>query len=273
MPHRLSADGATGRVEGWIEARRLERGRDSRLFLDLSEGRGRRRRVFRLRSLRRPGEANPGAAGDDFVVEGWLAVEEVRAEAAQVIAAQWAFAPGDDRLLHPRRRLHRRPSDAGLLRRRLRWPPRLLRSPVQRRGAPRPGPALRHPPALRRPGRLGGLRRRRARRVWPPGATTGPSSTAASSTTCRAPTARRCTGGCCASTRPAASATRRAGRPGTPADRSPARAAPSTAATPTTPRVTTRRAAPTAASCATTPPGPSVTPGAGRCTTPAPRTG
>ena len=91
LPHRLSADGATGRVEGWIEVRRLERGRDALLFLDLGadpadmEG-------FSDFALFGAREIDPRSPGDDFVVEGWLAADEVRAEAAQVIVAQWAFA-------------------------------------------------------------------------------------------------------------------------------------------------------------------------------------
>ncbi len=91
LPHRLSADGAAGRIEGWIEARRLERGRDALLFLDLGadpadmEG-------FSDFALFGGRETDPRSPGDDFVVEGWLAADEVRAEAVQVIAAQWAFA-------------------------------------------------------------------------------------------------------------------------------------------------------------------------------------
>ena len=91
LPHRLSADGAAGRIEGWIEARRLERGRDALLFLDLGadpadmEG-------FSDFALFGARETDPRSPGDDFVVEGWLAADEVRAEAVQVIAAQWAFA-------------------------------------------------------------------------------------------------------------------------------------------------------------------------------------
>ena len=92
LPHRLAADAATGRVEGWVEVRRLQRGRDALLSLDLGEvpaaGRG-----FSDYALFAGREADPEARGEDFVVEGWLAAEEVRAEAAQVIAAQWAFAP------------------------------------------------------------------------------------------------------------------------------------------------------------------------------------
>ena len=62
VPHRLSADGATGRVEGWIEVRRLERGRDALLFLDLGEasaaGGG-----FSDYALFAGREADPGARG------------------------------------------------------------------------------------------------------------------------------------------------------------------------------------------------------------------
>ena len=91
VPHRLTADEATGRVEGWIEVRRLERGRDARLFLDLGAGPA-AVEGFADHALFAGRRADPAARGDDFVVEGWLAAEEVRAEAAQVIAAQWVFA-------------------------------------------------------------------------------------------------------------------------------------------------------------------------------------
>ena len=92
LPQRLSADPATGRVEGWIEIRRLEQGREARLFLDLGT-RAAAVEGFSDYALFAGRVTEGPSAQGDFVVEGWLAAEEVRAEAVQVIAAQWAFAP------------------------------------------------------------------------------------------------------------------------------------------------------------------------------------
>lgn len=81
LPGALSAD-ASGRVTGWVEVPALSRGFDLSLELVLGSGWPEPPRAV----------LDAGAGADAFRVAAWVRVDAPRAEAVQVLAAQWAFA-------------------------------------------------------------------------------------------------------------------------------------------------------------------------------------
>ena len=100
LPSRLVVDADSGRIAGWVEVRRLAPGEDTVLDLELGAEPGADGDTFAGCTVFHDGSAGhmaadvPDAGIGQFLVEGWLRVDEARAEAVQVVSAQWDFAEG-----------------------------------------------------------------------------------------------------------------------------------------------------------------------------------